>query len=290
MPLTPSRDPVSGIVKYPEGRIMAIGGGGDEGEPDPKIFSEEPYGLKRATPASKTAEILDYAQPDQWGFPTWRQTHAMTFARVMPDAVLLPDGKILVVGGAQKGRSGGFLIHFGESWGADDPALEPEIFDPTEEIWETMCKKPLRRLYHATAALLPDGRVVVAGHDGYLNHPMGGSSVYELEIFSPPYLHRGPRPKVYNAPTSVAYMGVFTIEVDATSDIASVALIRQSSITHQTNTDQRYVGLAIIPTGDPKRLSLHSPPHGGVAPPGFYMLFALNHAGVPSEAKWIRVG
>ena len=44
--------------------------------------------------------------------------------RVMPDSVLLPDGKVLVLLGANFGRSGGFMIHFGRSWGATNAANE----------------------------------------------------------------------------------------------------------------------------------------------------------------------
>ena len=62
--------------------------------------------------------------------------------------------------------------------------MEPECFDPEDETWEEFCPKPLARFYHAAAALLPDGRVVVAGHDGFLNRP-GQPSVYELEVFPP---------------------------------------------------------------------------------------------------------
>ena len=78
--------------------------------------------------------------------------------------------------------------------------------------------------------------------------------------------------------------------VAAARTIERAALIRQSSITHQTNTDQRYVELALLPGGDDNHIVLNAPPNGGVAPPGYYMLFVLSHAGVPSVAHWIRVG
>jgi galactose oxidase len=151
-----------------------------------------------------------------------------------------------------------------------------------------MCRMGTTRLYHATAALLPDARVVVAGHDGFLNAPPFTTSEYRLEIFSPPYLFRGPRPAILQAPASLAYNQRVFVRTDEAADIASAALLRHSSVTHQTNTDQRYVGLDFQTASN--GLWLTAPPNGGVAPPGFYMLFLVNTAGVPSIARSIRVG
>jgi hypothetical protein len=41
---------------------------------------------------------------------------------------------------------------------------------------------------------------------------------------------------------------------------------------------------------DEGRVITAMPPAGGIAPPGYYMLFAIDRAGVPSEAHWLRVG
>jgi hypothetical protein len=293
LPLRPTRDE-SGGIRYPAGKVMIIGGGGREGESDPEVLSDKPY-VDENTPATNTSEILDFDEPDYWGNPDWRWTGRkkdapsfMRHARVMPDPVLLPDGTLLVVNGARIGRSGGFLIHVGAGLGAQSAVLEPECFDPETETWQEFCPKPLQRFYHATAALLPDGRVVVAGHDGFLNRP-GQPSIYELEVFSPPYLERGARPVIGQAPTALGYGGSFSVQVRDAPGISAAALIRQSSITHQTNTDQRYVGLTLL-GGDSQHLVLNAPPHGGVAPPGYYMLFLLSNVGVPSMAHWIKVG
>ena len=294
LPLKP-RPAKKGGFFYPPARIMIVGGGGREGTSDPPVPGEV-QDLDNTHDATKTSEILDYGQLDIWGIPTWRWTGTdqanpsfMRHGRVMPDTVLLPDGKVLVVNGAEKGMSGGFLIHFGEPLGASNPALHAEIFDPDDETWDELCKTSVERLYHATALLLPDARVAVAGHDGFLNMPQPNASRYEIETFSPPYLFRGPRPVIASAPASVAYGTSFSIDVDNPSRIVSVALLRGASVTHQTNTDQRYVALALNQSG-PRTLSLQAPPHGGIAPPGYYMLFVVDANGVPSEATWVRVG
>ena len=68
-----------------------------------------------------------------------------------------------------------------------------------------------------------------------------------------------------------------------------MCLIRQSSTTHQINSDQRCIGLLFHGTAH-DRLVAAMPPNGGVAPPGYYMLFLVSSSGVPSVAHWLRLG
>jgi hypothetical protein len=308
LPLLPNIDPNTGAVSYPGGRIMILGGGGAEKAPEPVDQSDQeevcpdgtksPYCLHSDTPATNTAEILNFDDgPDaQWRFTNEPMHHG----RVMPDSVLMPNGSVLVVGGGKKGQSGGLLAHFTSTdtegnpdKGATDPVLAPELFDPVTETWEELCPKILDRLYHTTALLLPDARVLVAGHDGALNMPPYDSSRYELEIFSPPYLFGAngapaARPEVVEAPATTSLGERLAIRFRHSSAIASVALIRQSSTTHQINSDQRFVGLAIVSV-DGDVLHVQMPSSGGVSPPGYYMLFVVDQQGVPSIAHWIRV-
>jgi hypothetical protein len=292
LPLLPTRSS-DGHVRYPAGKIMILGGGGAEGEPEPREDGDPAYTLSHSTQATNTAEIWDFGAP----VPGWVPTGSMVHERVMPDSVILPNGKILVVNGARKGMAGAFGAHLGNLGPTRDPVLETELFDPATGTWETLCSKTIRRIYHATAALLPDGRVLVAGHDGLLNNfesepgqPPNTSSKYQIEIFSPPYLFRGPRPVVRSAPSSIGYGSAFQIEVNIeVAEVESVCVIRQSSVTHQINTDQRYVGLAIIPTMSHTSVMVQAPPDANIAPPGFYMLFVLNRRGVPSVAKWVQI-
>ena len=155
------------------------------------------------------------------------------------------------------------------------------------DTWEQLCSTSVTRLYHATAALLPDGRVLVAGHDGPFNMPPFDSSEYRLETYSPPYLFRGPRPVIGGAPSAIWCSTAFVIDTPAPAEIDRVVLIRQGSITHQTNTDQRYVGINFERRAD--RLICSAPPDSAVAPPGHYMLFLVNRRGVPSVASWVQV-
>jgi hypothetical protein len=105
----------------------------------------------------------------------------------MPDAVLLPDGKVLVVNGSSAGRADD----------AKDPVYAADLFDPEAESWVPLAEMKTPRLYHATALLLPDARVLSAGSDRVWNpHPPYDVAQTQSEVFSPPYLFRGPRPEI----------------------------------------------------------------------------------------------
>jgi Domain of unknown function (DUF1929) len=293
LPLRPEER--EGEWVYPAGRVMILGGGGAEAAPEPEITGET-YDLRADTPATRTVEILDLGERR----PRWRWArHHMANGRVMPDTVLLPDGSVLVVGGGRYGKSGGLLAHFasvergGEpDKGALDPVLEPELFDPNAETWRPLCRKPIGRLYHTSSLLLADGRVLVAGHDGALNMQPYDRSRYELEVFSPPYLFSSdgsfaPRPVIAAAPEGIEYGSRFEIRVDGS--VWDAALIRPSAVTHQLNTEQRYVGLRLEHDDTSDTFVLTAPPTGGVAPPGWYLLFVVDTDGTPSVGHWIQL-
>lgn len=160
-----------------------------------------------------------------------------------------------------------------------------------------MARMQVPRRYHSTALLLPDGRVLSAGSSG--NWPPD-SSEYRLEVFYPPYLFRGPRPRITSAPQHVSYQQQFSIgisygqqqqyaEVPAEQDIDSVALFRCGSVTHTNNMDQRYIECPIL-TRSAGQVEAVAPLDGTVAPPGYYMLFLLSKKKVPSEAVFVRIG
>ena len=257
LPLLPTSNP-----PY-RARVLIAGGGGVDTE-----------NLTQATPATDTAEILDLGAST----PAWRSTKPMKFPRVMPDAVLLPDGAVLVVGGSATGRADLGI----------DPVLDIELFDPVSESWSTMCSMQVPRLYHSTAILLPDGRVLMLGKDGLYNPPPYNYPEHRGEIFSPPYLFRGPRPVIAAAPTVVDYNAPFVVDTPDAPRVAAVAFLSPGSVTHSFNMSQRYVGLTIV-SRTSKQLIMQAPPHARIAPPGYYMLFLVSADGVPSVASFIRL-
>ena len=206
------------------------------------------------------ARIFDFSAPDAG----WRTIGPMAHPRWFPNSALLPDGTLFVVGGGRFYNS--------------DPVMEPELFDPETETWRQDAPMEVPRLYHSTALLLPDGRVWVAGTDGETR----------MEVYSPDYLAAGPRPVLYAAPQSVAYGQGFPVPMADAGDVAAVCFIRLSSVTHAFNTEQRYVPLGFAVTG-PEEIQITAPDSAAVAPPGHYMLFIRNGAGVPAVAPIVQL-
>jgi Domain of unknown function (DUF1929) len=150
----------------------------------------------------------------------------------------------------------------------------------------------VQRLYHSTAVLLPDGRVLSAGGGmppggGML--PGGGFDTNhpDAEIYSPPYLFKGPRPTITSAPDNVNYGQPFVVQTPDATSITKVTLIRLSSVTHAFNQNQRINHLLFSQWQG--GLQVSPPWNSNLCPPGHYMLFIINSQGVPSVAKIIRV-
>jgi hypothetical protein len=66
-----------------------------------------------------------------------------------------------------------------------------------------------------------------------------------------------------------------------------VSLIRLGAVTHAFDQNQRFQRLAF--TADATGLTVRAPSSSNRAPPGHYMVFILNGAGVPSVARIIRI-
>jgi hypothetical protein len=108
-----------------------------------------------------------------------------------------------------------------------------------------------------------------------------------IEIYSPPYLFRETRPVISDSAREIQYGRQFTVVTSDAATIDEVVLIRNGSVTHSCNFDQRYISVAIIDRKDTE-LRLLAPPDAAVAPPGFYMLFILRK-GIPSVAKMVKM-
>jgi hypothetical protein len=242
------------FVMYDVGKILIVGGG---------------------TPTN-AAEVIDLNQSS----PSWRRVSSMYYARRQLNTVVLPDGKVLAIGGTS---GGGFNSFTGTERSA-------EMWDPSKDVWTMMASQQVERLYHSTALLLPDGRVLVAG-GGQPGPTGGGSDNYNLEIYSPPYLFKGSRPTITSVQDAIAYGELFQVKVPdkkAAKTVSDVVLIRLPSVTHAITMDQRRVRLSFAKKG--KNLEVIAPASGNICPPGYYMLFLVSKQGVPSVAKIIKVG
>ena len=240
-------------VMYDAGKILLIGGDGDSSTRTPTNTVEK-IDLNAATPA-------------------WSYVAAMAHARRQLNATLLPDGTVLVTGGTSVS---GFDSPTGAVYAA-------ELYNPATNTWKTMASMAKYRGYHSFAMLLPDGRVLSAGGQTQANGTAGDSTA---EIYSPPYLFNGTRPAITSAPASVSYGQVSLIGTSNT--IARATWIRLSAVTHAFNQEQRFLNLTFAATTGGVNVTF--PSSANLSPPGYYMLFLLNSAGVPSVARVIRIG
>jgi hypothetical protein len=242
-------------VMYGDGKVLVIGGGRDGQVP------------------TNTAEIVDLNSPT----PAWQYTSSMLNARRHANATLLPDGKVLVTGGSNSTSNN-------TAAGAILPA---EMWDPATGAWSIMASLTNPRIYHSTAVLLPDGRVLTAGG----SKPTGLSfGLNNAQIYSPPYLFQGTRPVIAAAPASIGYGTTFNVATADAASIAKVRLVKLSSVTHSFNMGQRIATLNFNRTTDNQGLVVDLPADRNLVPPGHYMLFILSSDDVPSVARILQVG
>lgn len=225
-------------------------------------------------PANGNTYVIDINSDDV----SVRKVASLQYPRGFLNSVVLPNGQVLVVGGMPN------PVTFSD----DNAILVPELWDPNTETWTPMAGMQVPRTYHSVALLLPDGRVFSGGgglcNDCSVNH-------FDAQIYSPPYLFYpdgtpASQPIIYTAPDT-AYYGN-TIQVTTDRYISNFSLIRFSSVTHTVNTDQRRIPLTFTPA-DNNTYYVSIPGSASVAPPGYYMLFAIDAQGVPSVSKIIRV-
>jgi uncharacterized membrane protein YphA (DoxX/SURF4 family) len=219
-----------------------------------------------ALPSNAATHVLDMTS----GPSTWRTTAPMAFPRTQHNLTILPDGNVLVTGGSRNSNV----------FDQNGAVFEAELWSPTTETYTTLAGNQVPRLYHSTALLLPDGRVISTGGGRF------GPSHLDGEFYSPPYLFKGPRPTITAAPTLLDYGTNFIVTTPDAGRIAKVSLIKVGSVTHAINSEQRFVPLTFqVGSGI---LTVQTPTSRNVAPPGFYMLFIVDTNGVPAVAPFVR--
>jgi hypothetical protein len=240
--------------------------------------SQELDDISKDSLTTNSVEVFEFRRNDPPS-SLWREVAPLPDQRFMCDGVLLADGSVFVTNGAGKGT-------------ADDSStarLASYIFEPWNNAWFAVGDSLRPRTYHSTALLLPDGKVLVAGSTGpdLLDHRQ---DEFHIDVFTPPYLTRGPRPMVEEAPEEIEFGEDFALSVrgSSASQIVEVALVRPGSTTHSVNMDQRRVRLTILERSG-NRVQVTAPTDGSIAPKGSYMLFALNNFGVPSVAKFVAL-
>ena len=163
----------------------------------------------------------------------------MKFNRRFQNALMLPTGDVLIVGGNSSG------LKFNDSgWIA-----AAESWNPATNSWTELADMSVPRTYHSVALLLPDGRVY-SGGGGLAGNPNVDHD--DAQIFTPPYLYNSngtlaTRPVINNAPGKVDPGEKVT--VNASNGITKFSLIKMTATTHGLSTDLRFLNVPFTAQG-----------------------------------------
>ena len=266
-------------------RIMIFGGGtlgvgGDDG---------------------KIAPALNFA--DVWMYDvasrnvSFESRLTLNRSRFMGDSMLLPDGNIILVGGASTGFTND---NSGRIVTAE--LIQPPVGSAGSAT--DMGNASTKRGYHASALLLPDGSAFLTGGNGQWDSETNASNTppeewKSVEIFEPPYFTAGPRPQILDAPATIHTGDEIRVITDCADVQNTIVLTRHGARTHSLDTDQRLLRLQATRStvsGGNVVLTGHMPHNPTYAPPGPYMLWVLRRcgnqdvrAGIPSTAKFVSV-
>jgi hypothetical protein len=253
-----------------------------------------------------TIEEIDFADSK----PRWRRAGALLHPLTTTKAVVLPDGKVLIGQGLNRGLPsvGDPVLDFERREG-----LRFQMFDPASGTTTPLARTTVSRGLHGPATLLPDASVFFAGENrealvrsndpsfplvaSYGTLPVGDpdQGVPVGQLFWPPSLFAddgtaAPRPSIANAPSEISYGGHFDITVGSDpSRVGSIVLLRSDHNTHSLTAGDRFVKLAFHEKGSERKRELRvvTPKVPAQAVPGIYLLFIVDQNGVPSMGKKI---
>ncbi|KAF2760457.1 galactose oxidase [Pseudovirgaria hyperparasitica] len=208
--------------------------------------------------------------------PSVQRIGDMKNARGFHTSVVLPDGTVIVLGGQTH------VEPFTDTYAV----TTPELFNPRDNSWTVLNSNAVPRTYHSTSLLLKDGSIFSAG-GGLCGNC--ATNHFDGEVFLPPYLVNSDgttktRPVITSINGDSFAVGS-QIQIKTDSAVTSIALMRLGSVTHTVNTDQRRIPFTV--SGTSQTITIPNDP--GVALPGYYYVFALNAAGVPSIARVVQI-
>jgi galactose oxidase-like protein/PKD domain-containing protein len=222
-------------------------------------------------PATNTTELIDLSAAT----PKWVFGPNMSQPRIEMNTTILPNGKVIALGGSLNDED------------TKTASLNADLYDPASNTFSSAGQNAFARLYHSNSLLLPDATVLFIG-----GNPARGTYEQHIEIYSPAYLFNtdgtaATRPTITGVPsTGIGYGSAFQVQTPDAANISSTVLMRAGAPTHAFDMEQRLVGLSFT-TGSGV-LNVTAPPNGNIAPQGYYMLFLVNAAGVPSVAQFVQ--
>ncbi|KAL1924609.1 uncharacterized protein VTP21DRAFT_4263 [Calcarisporiella thermophila] len=258
---------------------------------DPANNYEPEIMLCGGTPVVKTyseaedtcGRIKPLAEKPQW------EMEKFPFPRVMPDSMVMADGRIIWMNGCFKGYAG---------WERGSDAVYTSlIYDPKApkgQGWTIGADSTVARMYHSVAILVPTGQILVAGSNMHREQQMTGKypTEYRVEMYNPPYLFTDqPRPEILKAPKEVTLGEEYTLLIDLKGvNVGEIkaALVNSGFVTHSTHMSARHVWLISKLDEEGGQLTIRMPPNANLFPPGPGWIYVL-HNGVPAEAKHVMV-
>ena len=223
------------------------------------------------TPDSAVAETIDFSSAT----PKWKPLASLIQPATQNNVVALPNGKLLVVGGASGSTN----------------SLRYQMFNPADGSRTDLVSSPVPRHDHSTALLMPNGAVWVMGGNRVNLIPgspqtqaQRDAAVPVIEQYKPPYFFKGAKPVIDNAPSSIRHGNKFKLEVTGT-EVASVTMIRTGPVTHNWTWGNRYVKLPFAQQGG--KLEVIAPPLPGLAIAGDYLLYVVGTNGAVSDGRHV---
>src|SRR5206468_748978 len=129
---------------------------------DPRVFI-----MGGGSPSTQSTEVIDLGAST----PAWKYGPIMSQPRIEMNAVILPSGQVLALGGSYNDED------------TTTASLNADLFDANAASVGPAGANAYARLYHSVALLLPDATVWLAG-----GNPQRGTYEQNMEIYQPPYV------------------------------------------------------------------------------------------------------
>lgn len=230
----------------------------------------------------------------------WVVEH-MPEGRMMPEMVLLPDGRVLIMNGGETGYAaiGSVGDPIDGMSNADHPVLRPVLYDPSAPLGKRFSNNELpasgiMRMYHSSVSLTPSGNIFIAGSNPNfgVNNVTRIHSEYRAEYLNPPYMSLA-RPILRNVPKTLPFNHAFTVPVDIPTGLKAetvqVALMDLGFSSHAFHSSARLVFMQAVLAPNRRTITIRTPPNNRVYPPGPAYIF-LTVDGVTSSGAHVLIG
>lgn len=252
------------IVHLPDGRVMALGIAPLSTNTDPRF--------------------VEFYNPTN---DMWAAGPNPRALRNRPEALILPDGKVLAFGGQYSGPSPA-PVPLANAGTIPNCTKVADLYDPASNTWRPLSDMNRFIHYHNVTVLVPDGRVVATGGAGLTANRSFAGDDSSIEAFEPPYLFRGVRPRIdWLSTNDLLQGGNFTLRVSLTEAVTKLVLVSARATTHWVDSGpQRFLSLNFTQTGSLIEATVPNDPVRALA--GYYILFALVDD-IPSVGRVVRI-